>query len=166
MRLTIQSATGADLPSLVKAFGQPDYFAERINRPKPAGLLLVGWLAGQPVGDVYLRFEPADEPELRKLLPDVPLIQHLEVLPDLRNQGIGSALIQTAEQLLRERGHPRVALGVGLDNRAAARLYQRHGYEQWPYPPVLTTYVEYLGNGRRRRGYETCHILVKDLTDW
>jgi probable F420-dependent oxidoreductase len=162
---TVRTATGAELPALVRSLGQRDFFTDRLERQRAGrGVLLVAWLAGNPVGDVYLRLEPADEPEVRRRLPEVPLLQHLEVTPEYRNRRIGSTLIGAAELALRERGHLRVALGVALDNHGAARLYLRHGYRQWPHPPVLTSYPEQRPDRSIRRRYELCQILVKDLT--
>lgn len=164
MKPTVRAATSADLPALVDSLGQEHFFTDRLDQQRAGqGLLLVAWLSGTPVGDVYLRLEPADEPEVRHWLPEVPLLQHLEVRQGHRNQRIGSTLIGTAEQVLRAHGHPRVALGVALDNHGAARLYRRHGYWEWPHPPVRTSYQVRCPDGSTRCRYELCQILVKDL---
>jgi hypothetical protein len=47
-------------------------------------MLLVAWLDGRPVGVVFLGLEPA---EVRRLLPGVPQLDHLEVLGPLRGRG-------------------------------------------------------------------------------
>jgi GNAT superfamily N-acetyltransferase len=160
----VRVATSADLPALVDSLGQERFFAERLGRQRAGrGLLLVAWLAGTPVGDVYLWLEPAEEPELRQRLPGVPLLQHLEVRPGHRNRRIGSALIRTAEQLLADHGHARVALGVHPANHGADRLYRRHGYREWPYPQILTSSEELRPDGTSFRRAELCRILVKDL---
>lgn len=164
MTLTVHPATPADLPALVRELGQQRYFADRLRRQRHGhGLLLVAWLGAAPVGDVYLRFEPADEPELRERMPGVPLLQHLEVPAGLRNRRIGSRLIRAAERVLRERGHSRLALGVALDNHDAARLYRRHGYREWPHPPIPTSSEEVRPDGSTYRRRELCQILVKNL---
>jgi GNAT superfamily N-acetyltransferase len=162
--LRIAPAAVHDLPDLRRSLGQHHYFADRLARQEAGrGLLLAAWLAADPVGDVYLWCEPAEEPEVRHRLPGTPLLNHLEVLPALHRRGIGTRLVQTAERLLRERGHGRVALGVSPDNHDAVRLYEKLGYEEWPHPPVATAYEIFLPGGGRRRGREMCRIFVKPL---
>lgn len=146
------------------SLGQERYFHDRLHRQHQGrGQLLVAWLEGVPVGDVYLWLKPAVEPEVRELLPGVPTIQHLEVREDLRNHRIGTALIRAAEQVLRNRGHDRVALGVALENHGALRLYLRNGYREWRHSPITTTYEEFLPHGRVLRHPDVCRILIKDI---
>jgi GNAT superfamily N-acetyltransferase len=148
----IRWATASDLPALVDAMQQAEFFTDRLARQAMGnGVLLVAWLGRRPVGNVYLWLESAEERELREHLPDVPLITHLEVLPDHRNRRIGTSILEEAERLLRARGHARVALGVDVENHRAARLYERLGYCEWPYPTVRTS-------------RDTFRVLVKALT--
>ncbi|WP_188190678.1 GNAT family N-acetyltransferase [Nonomuraea sp. SYSU D8015] len=93
----------------------------------------------------------------------VPLLTHLEVVPRRRNMGIGSELLDVVRQRLSAAGHRQVALGVGLDNDDAQRLYKRHGYVEWPHGMVKTTAVIYLSDGRRQFLPELCRIMVKPL---
>ena len=163
---TVRVVTSADLAALAHSLGQEHYFSDRLERQRSGrGIMLAAWVDELPVGDVYLWLEPAEEAELRQRLPGVPLVQHLEVRDGHRNRRIGTALLRTAERLLHDCGHRRVALGVGLDNHRAARLYRRCGYQEWPYPPITTAYEEFLPDGSRRRLTEVCQILVKDLHD-
>lgn len=78
-----------------------------------AGYLTVVW---QPA---YLLFRESDIPE----------IQDFNVLPQFRRQGIGTQLMDRAEQLAEERS-PVVGIGVGMtaDYGAAQRLYVLRGY--------------------------------------
>lgn len=46
-----------------------------------------------------------------------------------RNRGIGSALLESAEAALGERGFDIIALQVMAPNEDARRFYRRHGYE-------------------------------------
>ena len=122
---------------------------------------VVAWLGLAPVGHVLVRWEP-DEP-LRSALPGVPAIESLWVKPEHQSQGIASRLMHHAEHLARERGCERVALGVGLENERARRLYERRGYREagiencrveWPYLDE---------RGEERTEGETCMHLVKTL---
>ncbi|WP_327006936.1 GNAT family N-acetyltransferase [Dactylosporangium sp. NBC_01737] len=142
--MKIDLATEADLPALVADMPQQELLAERLLRQSRGdGQLLVARVNRRPIGMVYLWREPADEPEIREHLPEVPLIMHFEVLKEYRGNGIGTRLLQDAEQRLRDAGHSRVALGVNPKNQDAIRLYVRHGYRQWPHGDVTTDSDEY-----------------------
>ncbi len=58
-----------------------------------------------------------------------PYIFLLYVHPDYRLQGIGTALMQKAEDWARERGDRQVGLQVFVQNQAALRLYEKLGYQ-------------------------------------
>lgn len=67
------------------------------------------------------------------------IISHLVVLAGFRDQGLGSALLDEAESLLRDAGH--ATLMVEKTNEGAIRLYERRGYvrtgesvETWTEP--------------------------------
>ncbi|GAA0944673.1 GNAT family N-acetyltransferase [Nonomuraea longicatena] len=162
--IQISQAATDDLPALVDALGQERYFTAHLARQRDGhGVLLVAWWAGVPVGDVYLWLGSAEEAEVRARLPGVPLLTHLEVVGRHRNKRIGTQLVAAAERRLRALGHTRVALGVDLDNPRVCRLYKRLGFEEWGYPPVRTTRVDYRA-GRAVRTADVCRILVKDLS--
>ncbi len=55
-------------------------------------------------------------------------ISNVSVLPALRGQGLGDALVRQALARARERRFPRVGLHLHPDNRAAFALYRRHGF--------------------------------------
>lgn len=61
---------------------------------------------------------------------NIPEIVDLNVLPEYRNKGIGTSLIQTCEQLAKEQGRVVIGLGVGLtsDYGNAQRLYAHLGF--------------------------------------
>ncbi len=126
-------------------------------------MLLVAWLDGRPVGDVFLECEPAEEPEVRRHLPGVPRLGHLEVLAPLQRRGIGTALIRAGKDTARRLGHGELALGVGLDNPDARRLYQRLGYADWSHGTVVGTWVEREHDGPPVTVSEVCDMLVKRL---
>lgn len=56
------------------------------------------------------------------------LIENLYVLPEYRGEGIGSALLEAAEQALYDQGIETITLDVMTENTAAQRFYERHGY--------------------------------------
>ncbi|MFB6185191.1 MAG: N-acetyltransferase family protein [Haloarculaceae archaeon] len=57
------------------------------------------------------------------------IVEHLFVVPDRREEGIGTRLLSAAETALADRGVDVVALDAMADNEAARRFYRRHGYE-------------------------------------
>jgi GNAT superfamily N-acetyltransferase len=136
-----------------------------------------GWLGNEPVagccwwhGTTAARSatcswsaSPAAEPEVRRWLPGVPRLDHLEVLGPLQGRGIGTALIGAGEDTARQLGHQQLALGVGLDNPKARQLYERLGYADWGHGTVVGTWVERDHDGPPVTLSETCDMLVKRL---
>jgi ribosomal protein S18 acetylase RimI-like enzyme len=57
-----------------------------------------------------------------------PELSNLHVPPALQSQGIGTAVVRFAEDLVRSRGYARLAIGVDENNVRAAALYERLGY--------------------------------------
>jgi GNAT superfamily N-acetyltransferase len=88
---------------------------------------LVAWDGDDPVGHAHVAWTRT------KL--GVPEIQDVFVMPEHRRRGIGSALNHAAERLAVERGHDRISLGCGIDNRAARSVYEHLGYTDAGIPP-------------------------------
>jgi len=91
------------------------------------------------------------------------MIANLSVLPSLRRQGTGTALLRAAEHRISERGGARVALGVAEDNVAAGRLYARLGYVSSGLRSV-SRYSFPDDNGVMREIVEHDVIVVKDIS--
>jgi GNAT superfamily N-acetyltransferase len=162
--LEIRPASDDNLAILVAALGERHWFTDRLARQqRGGGVLLVAWLDGRPVGEVFLDFEPATEPEVREHLPGVPRLDHLEVLGPFWGRGIGTALICAAEATARQLGHERIALGVGLDNPKGRRLYERLGYADWGHGTVVGSWVEYPDDRPPVTLSEVCDMLIKRL---
>jgi GNAT superfamily N-acetyltransferase len=162
--LRIRRGSDADLAPLVAVFGERSYFGDCLAKQQAGGgELLVAWLGGWPVGDVFLDRDPAEEPLIRRWLPGVPRLDHLEVLARLQRRGIGTALLRAGEATARKLGHRRVALGVGLDNPDARRLYERLGYADWGHGSIVATYQDRDRDGPPVTITETIDMLVKPL---
>ncbi|WP_276302083.1 GNAT family N-acetyltransferase [Halorussus lipolyticus] len=56
------------------------------------------------------------------------IVRNIYVRPERRGEGIGSGLLDAAEERLAEQGADAVALEVMADNDDARRFYRRHGY--------------------------------------
>ena len=55
-------------------------------------------------------------------------IGQLSTDPAVQGQGLGTRLIEAAEQRIRDRGHTWAILGVEVENTRARQLYERLGY--------------------------------------
>lgn len=56
------------------------------------------------------------------------LIENVYVEPTFRGEGVGTALLDAAEEALRSTGVDVIAIEVLADNEAPRRLYRNHGY--------------------------------------
>lgn len=135
MTCRIRSATADDLAfleSVAQAMGTPpgrDDFP-RCLAAHAAGeriIFLAEGEDGAPLGYVQLNFKPVYQPFRRLSIAEV---QDLNVVPDARNQGIGSALVDICEDTVRARGGSDIGISVGLvpSFGAAQRLYTARGY--------------------------------------
>jgi ribosomal protein S18 acetylase RimI-like enzyme len=160
-RLTVRTASVDDVHTFVDDKDDRRYFVDHLGNGR--GILLFAFLADDFVGQIFLRLEPPEEPELRDGLPDVPLIQHFKVLERYRNQGIGTRLIGEAERRLSAGDHDRVALAVHPDNVRAIKLYVQLRFALWR-PEPLDTFHEHVGDdGSIVREQEPCLVYVKTL---
>ena len=100
-----------------------DVLATRLRQLLPEGEV-TALLVGDPavaVGLLTLR------PNVWYAGP-VGLLDELYVRQGLRGRGMGSALLETAEQVVRDRGGELLEINVDGYDEAARRFYERHGY--------------------------------------
>ncbi len=83
------------------------------------------------------------------------------IRPEFRGAGVGSRLLEEAEQDLRRRGFREATLNVGRENGAARKLYERHGYRVAGEEPGRWTYVD--EHGQRRQVHEPAWRMRKRL---
>jgi predicted GNAT family acetyltransferase len=115
---------------------------------------LVAWDGEEPVGHAHIAWTQT------KL--GVPEIQDVFVRSEHRRRGIASALNDEAERLVAARGHDRISLSYGIDNRAARSLYERLGYTDAGIPPVRMQETISI-RGEPVEIDDTLIYLVKDL---
>lgn len=87
------------------------------------GFYLVAWDRDEPLGHAHLA------------LTDPPELQDVQVRPESRRRGIGSALTTAAEREAAARGFDRLRLTVSVDAAPAQALYRKLGYVDAGVPP-------------------------------
>jgi GNAT superfamily N-acetyltransferase len=104
--------------------------ADRLERQRRGECIyLVAWEGGTPVGQALLhRRRPAALTVSDARVDGLPYVEDVFVLPEHRNRGIGSALLEAAETAAAAQGDPAVTLAVSTGNAGARRLYERLGY--------------------------------------
>ena len=140
---------GADL----RAWYQEQWLAHRDGKVR----VLVADFNGFAIGQAAIHWHG------KPTHPRVPDIQSLRVFGAFRGLGVGSLLLDGAEEVARAHGFSQISLAVALENPRARALYERRGYQnlgeeyddQWHYTDA--------------RG-ESCHIservldMVKELS--
>jgi ribosomal protein S18 acetylase RimI-like enzyme len=103
---------------LTRPWNDPHLDIARKRRVQPELFLVAEW-AGRVVGTAMVGYEGHRG-----------WINYLAVDPAVQRQGLGSRLMQTAEQLLLAAGCPKLNLQVRAGNEAAIRFYAQLGYGQ------------------------------------
>ncbi|MFF8807851.1 GNAT family N-acetyltransferase [Streptomyces omiyaensis] len=102
------------------------HYVEGWPRAGDLGLVAVA-PDGRPIGAVWLRLFPHDDPGYGFVAPDVPELT-LGVAAAWRRRGVGRALLAEAARRAAEHGHTRLSLSVERANHAH-RLYADEGFE-------------------------------------
>ena len=93
---------------------------------------LTGYVIGSepdPIGDDFpALFRPLQELENKAL--DSWYVNVLACYPEHRGQGLGTRLLDVADDLGTAQGVNRMSVIVADSNRSAQRLYERHGYRE------------------------------------
>jgi ribosomal protein S18 acetylase RimI-like enzyme len=121
--LTIRDLTAEDLPSCAW-LGSAPYLASVARALERARRGETDCLAVWPPSGVPVALGGVDYTKT----PGAGRLQHLEVRAALRSCGIGTLLIQAAEQRIRVRGLRWAELKVEECNPRACALYERLGY--------------------------------------
>jgi aminoglycoside 6'-N-acetyltransferase len=94
---------------------------------KPRDEALVAVADGRVIGMVELWLKRPRGPRGARI-PRVKVDLGISVAPDWRGQGVGSALLEAAEDWARAHGAERMVLDLAANNTGAQRLYERLGY--------------------------------------
>lgn len=118
---------------------------------------LTGYAIGpvpEPIGpDFPALFRPLQE--LENEAPESWYVNVLAVYPECRGEGLGTRLLQLAEDFAADAGLNRMSVIVALENTGAKKLYERQGYVEAARRPCV------------REGWATritaWVLLIKDL---
>jgi ribosomal protein S18 acetylase RimI-like enzyme len=97
------------------------------GQPTDVGIVAESADLGYPVGCAWVRLFTGQEPGYGHVSDDIPELA-FGVIKDLRNQGIGTLLLERLVEDCRSR-FPGVSLSVRQDN-PVVRLYERLGFRQ------------------------------------
>ena len=103
--------------------GYARYFASQLE--EPSTILLVAERAGKRVGYAYARLEPRN---WNALLDEHGALHDIFVVPEERRRGVASLLLEEVAGRLAALGAPRIVLSTAVQNTAAQRLFERHGF--------------------------------------
>jgi ribosomal protein S18 acetylase RimI-like enzyme len=131
--LAIRPLEERDVPQIFAAFSglgwnKPCSQYERYLSEQQQGIrtVFVAFVGEAFAGYVTIVWSPAYPPFRAGRIPE---IQDFNVLPHFRRQGIGTSLMDQAEQRVSERsGVVGIGVGVSSDYGAAQRLYVLRGY--------------------------------------
>ena len=157
IRLAVRDLEPGDLPSCTWA-GRATHLAAIARALERVQLGEVEYLAACPPSGLPTGLGAIDYAKT----PGAGTIWMLEVHPALQSCGIGTVLIQAAEQRIRARGLRQAELAVEESNPRARALYERLGYVAYGRKPEA--WDEQAEDGSIRR-YETmCTLMRKELS--
>ena len=122
-------------------------------------ILLLAEIEDRVVGQIFVQLEGL-KPGISNNQPTAYLYS-FRVREGYRNRGIGSKLIQTAEEIVRLKGFERTVISVAKDNLAAKKLYERLGYAVFGEDPGRWTYVDH--QEILRNVHEPSYLLAKEF---
>jgi ribosomal protein S18 acetylase RimI-like enzyme len=104
-------------------------YAAGWGRKHDAGI--IAWDGKKPIGAAWIRswanIEPKGFGHIDDQIPELTMA----VLPDFRNRGIGTRLLETLFDIIRDE-FPAVSLSVQITN-PAKRLYDRFGFQVYKH---------------------------------
>jgi ribosomal protein S18 acetylase RimI-like enzyme len=130
MKATIRKFAKADRSELAELWQRVFAYEAPHNAPEFAiekklavddGLLFVAEIEGKVVGSIMAGYDGHRG-----------WLYSLAVLPEYRRRGLGSRLVQHAEEHLKALGCPKINLQILKGNEAVESFYQKLGYETEP----------------------------------
>ncbi|GHO87580.1 GNAT family N-acetyltransferase [Dictyobacter formicarum] len=135
MIISLPQKEGSRLEVLFSVLTHPTYYQRNLIATVDGegnGERLVAEQNGSIVGSVML-FPPATNPYANALIcASYPEVRFLAVLPQMRGQGIGTALMKERERHAQEAGAQAIGLHTAEVMQTAIRMYERLGFVRTP----------------------------------
>jgi len=154
--LTVRDLTAEDLPDCAWS-GSPTHLAVVADALERARLGEVDYLAACPPSGLPVAIGGVDYAKI----PGAGFLWQFAVHEALQSCGIGTILIQAAEQRIRARGMRQAELAVEECNPRARALYERLGYVAYGREPAA--WDEEAPDGSITRYETVCTLMRKEL---
>ncbi len=99
---------------------------------------------GEMIGQVFIQWSSSDPRYADGAKRGY--LYALRVKPAFQNRGLGTRILEAAEEELRRRGMTTASIGVEKNNPRARALYERRGYRIIADDPGRWSYVDHEGN--------------------
>ncbi len=157
LAITFRTARLDDLPKL-EWYGQYTHFRNVFRKTykeqlQGRRLMLVADCGGFPIGQVFMQTGG----ETRRKT----YFYSLRVMDMFRGHGIGSRLLDEAENIAIAYGYMSASIAAAKDNPRARQLYERHGFLLIGEDAGRWSYVDH--EGKSRYVHEPCWVLEKTL---
>ncbi|MFC4246668.1 GNAT family N-acetyltransferase [Natribaculum luteum] len=143
----LRRATSADAEELARVYRSAYRENRQLGFPAKAESVtphtVAEWIRDSRVYVTTVENELVGGVRLEVTDPDRVKLSHLGVHENWKGEGIGSRLLDHAEEVTREWGHTTVWLTTPEDHPYLPELYRRRGYEKTrPYPLEYRDYDE------------------------
>ena len=159
VQVEIRKLNEADLGLVEKAMPS-QHHKKRFNTPNAD--YLIAWVDGEPIGHLLIRWGGSDNSFLLSKHLDYPYVEALGVRVDFWHRGIGTQLIQKAQDLAKVKGFGKIGVAVGLDNERAKGLYKKLGYVDSGFGEFEVNWDYSDDCGVEKSEGEICVYLVKE----
>ncbi len=163
--ITVRPAIKSDIAEMSETLAgelSPEQLANRwLECVAGNRVMLVGLLDGDVAGTVSMGGHNHQRPNSLRLFA-------LDVAPEYRRHGVGSALVREVEREAGLRGLGQVNLEVAVENGGAARLYESLGYRRLGQP-IIDRWQRHTPGQGWQQVEGPAWIMSKDVrthTDW
>lgn len=143
----------------------PHFHEKKIDwQDKGEASWLIAWMGEEPVGHILIKWNGVPDSFVKSNIEEqYPFVQNLAVKITHQRKGIGTQLVNMAEQMIKDRKHTKVGMAVSSENDSARKLYEKLGYKDWQKGTYKTNWKSFDQNNKEIEESETCTYLVKEL---
>jgi len=167
MKIKIVKAKKTDLNILNKELSVKEilwFHEEKLKeQEKGKSMWLIAWKNNHPIGHVQVRFNGSKITKVKSNLKNCPHIESLGVKEDYRKKGVGTKLMNYAENLVKKKGYKKVGLAVEKRNLFLEKLYFKRGYKNWGKGIVIDSWYVLNKKRNKQKVSEKCNYFIKTL---